>query len=72
MSVGFGFFVFLALPSSPEKLGWAFTEAEKEIALRRYREAFNVENDTKVRTAQIVAVLKDPMAWLYSKSPPLL
>ena len=70
MSVGFGFVVFLLLPSSPEKLRWGWSTAEKEIALRRYREAFNVENDTHVRGAQILGVLKDPKSWFYSMSSP--
>lgn len=66
MSVAYGFFIFVALPASPEKLGRMFNAAEKEICLRRYREAFNVEGESKVRGEQILGVLKDPMAWFYS------
>ena len=67
MSVAYGLFIFVTLPSSPEKLGRLFSAAEKEICLRRYREAFNVEGESKVRGDQILGVLKDPMAWFYSK-----
>jgi len=67
MSVFVGFFVFFLLPHNPEKLGKAFTAAEKEIATRRYREAYNVQNDTKIRGSQIVKVLKSPVAWIYGK-----
>jgi hypothetical protein len=67
MSVGFGFVVLLLLPASPEKLRWFFTAEEKEIALRRYREAFNIER-TKVSPRQVLNTFKDPKAWLYSKS----
>ena len=66
MSVAYGFFIFIALPSSPENLGRIFNAAEKKICLRRYREAFNVEGESKVRGEQILGVLKDPMAWFYS------
>lgn len=65
MSITFGFVILLALPSSPEKLGRLFTEEEKQLALRRYREAFNVEGDTKVRWKSVLAVFKDIKAWFY-------
>jgi hypothetical protein len=65
MSVGFGFIVLLLLPASPEKLRWFFNAQEKEIALRRYREAFNIER-TKVSPKQILTTFKDPKAWFYS------
>lgn len=65
MAVGFGFVVLLLLPASPERLRWLFSAAEKEIAHRRYREAFNIEG-TGIRPAQILKVLKDPKAWFYS------
>jgi len=66
MSVFSGFIIFFLLPGSPEKLGRGFTAAEKEIALRRYREGYNVEGDTNVRGSQILKVLKDPHSWMYT------
>ena len=71
MSVFSGIVIFFLLPASPEKLGRGFTAAEKEIALRRYREGYNVEGDTNVRGSQILKVLKDPHSWMYSMSPSL-
>jgi hypothetical protein len=67
MSVGWGFVVFLLLPASPEKLPRFFNAKEKEIALRRYREAFNIER-TKVSPKTILKTFKDPKAWFYSMS----
>jgi len=62
MSVGFGVVVLALLPASPERLGWFFTAAEKDIARRRYQEAFNIHG-TGVRPAQILKVLRDPKIW---------
>jgi hypothetical protein len=67
MPVGFGFVGSFILPASPERLRWGFSAAEKQIALRRYREAFNIEG-TGVRPAQILKALKDPKAGFYSMS----
>ncbi|KAI0121293.1 putative pantothenate transporter [Xylariales sp. AK1849] len=65
MAVFWGFVVLCLLPSSPEKLRWGFSDEEKKIALRRYRQNFNTENDTKIRGAQVLKVLKDPHPWVY-------
>jgi hypothetical protein len=65
MSVGWGFVVILLLPASPENLRWFFNAQEKEIALRRYREAFNIER-TKVSLKIILKTFKDTKAWFYS------
>jgi hypothetical protein len=69
MSVFFGFIILFVLPSSPERLRWGFSAAEKEIGLRRYREAFNIEGDDKIRGAQILGSLKDPKTWFYGSTP---
>jgi hypothetical protein len=65
MSVGWGFVVIFLLPPSPENLQWLFNAQEKEIALRRYREAFNIER-TKVSPKIILNTIKDTKAWFYS------
>jgi hypothetical protein len=67
MSVFFGFIILFVLPSSPERLRWGFSAAEKEIGLRRYREAFNVEGDNKIRGAQILGALQDPKTSFYGR-----
>ncbi|OKL55581.1 hypothetical protein UA08_09178 [Talaromyces atroroseus] len=59
MSVGMGFVVLALLPSTPEKTTWMFSEKEREIAMRRSREAFNVAH-TKIEPKQLIAVVKDP------------
>jgi len=65
MSVFSGFIIFFLLPRSPEKLKRNFTAHEKEIALRRYREGYNVQGDTKIRGKQVIRTLKDPHTWMY-------
>jgi len=65
MSIFSGFIIIFLLPSSPEKLRRGFSAAEKDIALRRYREGYNVQGDTKIRGSQILKVLKDPHSWMY-------
>lgn len=71
MSIFTGFVVFICMPGSPEKLSRFFTANEKQIALRRYREGYNVEGDTKIRASQVFATLKDPHTWIYCIYPPV-
>lgn len=71
MSVGMGFVVLLLLPSTPEKSGWAFSEEEKQIAMRRTREAYNVAY-AKIQPRQLIAVIRDPKAWFYGKKQSML
>jgi hypothetical protein len=61
MPVGWGFVVTFLLPPSPENLQWFFNAQEKEIALRRYREAFNIER-TKVPPKIMLNTIKDTKA----------
>jgi hypothetical protein len=65
MSVGWGFVVMILLPPSPENLQWFFNAQEKEIGLRRYREAFNIER-SKVSPKILLDTTKDAKAWFYS------
>jgi hypothetical protein len=62
-----GFFVMALLPSTPETLRWGFSESEKQIAVRRTRENFNIPH-TRIRPKQLLAVIKDPKAWFYVSS----
>ncbi|KAK4182953.1 putative transporter [Podospora australis] len=65
VSVGFGFLVFFILPTTPERVKRWFTPSEKEIALRRTREAFNIP-DTRPNLGQLKATLRDTKTWFYS------
>ncbi|KAJ8103705.1 putative pantothenate transporter [Lipomyces tetrasporus] len=65
MSVGMGFVVLALLPATPETAGWVFTKKEKEIGMRRSREAFNIPH-TKIQPKQLIAVIKDPKVWFYA------
>ncbi|KAK4234664.1 putative transporter [Achaetomium macrosporum] len=64
-SVGFGVVLALLLPSTPERVKRGFTAEEKEIALRRTREAYNVPH-TRPNLRQLIAALRDPKTWFYS------
>jgi hypothetical protein len=63
--MGMAFVVRIILPPVPEKIRWLFSEEEKEIAIRRSREAFNVPN-SKLSPTHLVFVLRDPKVWYYS------
>ncbi|KAH8705207.1 putative pantothenate transporter [Talaromyces proteolyticus] len=64
ITIAVGVFVYFILPPVPEKLRWGFSQAEKDMALRRSREAFNSENASVV-PHQLLALLKDLKMYLY-------
>ena len=66
VSVGFGALIFFILPTTPERVKWGFSKGEKEIAMRRTREAYNVPN-TRPNAAQLLAAVRDRKTWFYSK-----
>ena len=66
ISVGSGFIVMLLLPPVPERIRWFFTEEEKQIAVRRSKQAFNTP-DTGFKLGQLKAVLRDRKIWFYCK-----
>ncbi|KAF2670439.1 putative pantothenate transporter [Microthyrium microscopicum] len=65
MAVAFAPIIHFCLPASPDKFRKGFSVAEREMAVRRYNEAFNVVGDAKVRPGHIWKVLKDPSCWIY-------
>ncbi|KAK5653020.1 hypothetical protein OQA88_9306 [Cercophora sp. LCS_1] len=65
MSVGFGVVIFFCLPNTPERVKRGFTAQEKEIAIRRTKEAFNVPH-TRLHLRQMGAAVKDPKTWFLS------
>jgi hypothetical protein len=67
ISVTFGFIVFLLLPPVPERLTWGWSAKQKEIAVRRSREAYNVTG-AKIHLKQLLDLVKDAKAWFYGKS----
>ena len=67
--MAYGFVIFFLLPPVPEKIKWGFTEEQKEIAKRRTREAFNVE-DAKINPRLLLALAKDPQTYFYGESTP--
>lgn len=56
----------LLLPPVPERVRWMFGPAEKEIAIRRSKQAFNTPH-TGVKVHQLIAVLKDRKIWCYGE-----
>lgn len=70
LSVGMGFLVGALLPSTPEKLKWGFSEQEKQMALQRAKENFNVPH-TNIRPKQLIEVIRDPKAWFYVSCRPI-
>ena len=64
MSVGSGFIVLALLPSTPERSKWMFSKKVQEIAMRRYREGYNLAH-SKVEPKQLIAVVKDFKVWIY-------
>lgn len=66
MSVGSGFFIMILLPPVPERVRRFFTKEEKEIAVRRSKQAFNTPN-TGVKLKQLRAVLTDRKVWFYGE-----
>jgi len=68
ISVGFGVVIFFLLPGTPERVKRRFTAAEKQIALRRTKEAFNIPH-TRPNLRQILDALKDPKTWFFCTAP---
>jgi hypothetical protein len=58
-------------PPVPERLTWGWNARQKEIAVRRSREAFNVEG-AKINVRQLLELVRDAKAWFYSKSFPVI
>ncbi|KAF3402848.1 High-affinity nicotinic acid transporter [Talaromyces pinophilus] len=65
LTVGMAFVVRAILPPVPEKIRWFFSEKEKEIAIRRSRQAFNVPH-SKLSPTHLLLVLRDPKIWFYA------
>ncbi|KAK4168310.1 putative transporter [Cladorrhinum sp. PSN259] len=65
VSVGFGVLILFLLPTTPERVKWGFSKEEKEIAMRRTHEAYNVPN-AKPNSAQFMAALRDPKTWFFT------
>ncbi|PWY68991.1 putative pantothenate transporter [Aspergillus sclerotioniger CBS 115572] len=64
ITVAVGVFVLFVLPPVPEKLRWGFTSAEKEMAIRRSREAFNADN-ARIVPRQLLALGRDGKIYFY-------
>ena len=64
ISIGYGFVIFAILPPVPEKLKWGFTTEQKEIAIRRSKEAYNIL-DAKINPRQLLWLFKDPKIYFY-------
>ncbi|CAK7237343.1 hypothetical protein SBRCBS47491_009943 [Sporothrix bragantina] len=64
VTVAFGFVVIFLLPGAPERLRWGWSTEEKEYAIRRTREAYNIEGD-KLHLPHILGLLKNPKLYLY-------
>lgn len=60
MSVAFSVVVLVVLPPLPEKLKRGFSEQEKQIALRRQRDAHMDAGGKKFDASHIPKVFKDP------------
>ncbi len=67
ITIACGFIVMAILPPVPEKVKFGFTKQEKEMAVQRSQEAFNT-TDAKVKPKQLLAMVKDPKTYFYSKS----
>lgn len=66
--IGFSVIVLLVLPPLPEKLKWGFTKEEKEIALRRQKEAHMDAGGRKFHKEHVPLVFKDPKLYGFGKS----
>ncbi|KAJ5453418.1 uncharacterized protein N7458_004374, partial [Penicillium daleae] len=64
MPIGFGFLLFILLPSTPEKARFGFTQADKDLAVKRSCRAHNPE-DAEIRPQKIVTTLLNPVFWLF-------
>ncbi|KAJ5595467.1 uncharacterized protein N7459_001675 [Penicillium hispanicum] len=54
----------ILLPPVPERVRWLFTEQEKQIAIRRSKQAFNTPH-SGFQLKQLRAVLTDHKIWFY-------
>jgi hypothetical protein len=64
MSIGSGFFVMVLLPPVPERVNRFFTEGEKQIAIRRSKQAFNTPH-TGIKLKPLRAAVTDRKVWFY-------
>jgi MFS family permease len=62
MPIVFGLLLFVFLPSTPEKARFGFSQADKDLAVKRSRRAHNPE-DAKLRPQKILPVLLNPVFW---------
>jgi hypothetical protein len=65
--VAYGFVVLFLLPPVPEKLKRGFSAEQKDIAVRRSKEAYNTL-DAKIDLKQLLKLLKDPKSYFLSTS----
>lgn len=68
ISIAYAFVLYVLLPPVPEKVTWGFSAEQKEIAVRRSREAYNVIG-AKIRPRQLFNLLKDPKTYFYGTYP---
>ena len=66
ISAGFGIVIFFLLPDTPERVKRGFTVKEKEIAIRRSKEAYNAPN-ARPNLRQLGSAVRDTKTWFYSK-----
>ncbi|OQV08074.1 hypothetical protein CLAIMM_12399 [Cladophialophora immunda] len=64
ITIAFGFVIFFLLPGAPERLRWGWTAEEKEYAIRRTREAYNIEGN-KIHPKHILDLFKTPKLYLF-------
>lgn len=64
MSIAYALVIFVLLPPVPEKLKWGFNAEEKQIAIQRSKEAYNII-DAKINPRQLIWLLKDPKIYFY-------
>jgi sugar phosphate permease len=62
MPIVFGLLLFVFLPSTPEKARFGFSQADKDLAVKRSRRAHNPK-DAKLRPQKILPVLLNPVFW---------
>lgn len=61
--IAWAFVVLVLLPSTPERIRFFFTAAEKDVVLARSRAMHNT-GDSRIRPKLILRVLVDPKFWL--------
>ena len=66
ISIGWGLVILLLLPPAPEKARMFFTAAEKELAVKRTREAFN-EPHSKIRWGDLPKIFRDWNFYLFAE-----